>query len=433
LDNTFNVAGIQVVLAAAVAVGNCTCTVFIDQSTDGTNWDITDQYVYISTRKFGITVQAVSTYFRVRVLNNSSTTTTSFRLASTLCPIVESIPRSLTNLGNMRVAIRELEDQFGFKGSYSPAKSMQMAQPYRLVGTTFGTAIDANFWLATTGGGAGSASGVASGIATIASGTASGATGFGKLTTTRSARYIVNNPHRYFGIMRVTSVAVANCLQRAWGPVVLSGVTPQNGAYFSIDTAGIVSCCTVSNTSITAVASGAFNGDLGFYTLDTNAHAFEIVFYELAAYFLIDDVLIHTIRPTTAVLYQTATTPIGIWSVNDGTGGTSGEVQCWNSSIERLGHDRTSPASSYFAGAVAGRVLKTGAGVLRSLVWSALTNNSTITIYDNTAASGTIIFAANTGNIDLPTSSVDFKELSFLIGMTVVTTGATLKATIIYE
>jgi hypothetical protein len=52
-----------------------------------------------------------------------------------------------------------------------------------------------------------------------------------------------------------------------------------------------------------------------------------------------------------------------------------------------------------------------------------------VTIYDNTSATGTIITALTPS----ATGSIDLKGIAFSNGLTVVTTGATSKITVMYE
>lgn len=71
-------------------------------------WDISDVYNYYSaTNNFGVTVQAVNSYVRVRVINQTASPTTYFRLQTALCPIVEAVPRSLSSEGNLKTAMAE--------------------------------------------------------------------------------------------------------------------------------------------------------------------------------------------------------------------------------------------------------------------------------------------------------------------------------------
>jgi hypothetical protein len=117
--STLGIAGIQVSLKTDV-----NCIVYIDQSPDGTNWDITDQYSYYSAiNNFGITIQAVNSYVRVRVISNSLTSTY-FRLQTALCPIVEALPRSLDGSGNLKTSIRAIEDAHGFEVENTPIGEM---------------------------------------------------------------------------------------------------------------------------------------------------------------------------------------------------------------------------------------------------------------------------------------------------------------------
>ena len=99
--STLGIVGIQVSLHT-----DQNCNVYVDQSPDGDNWDLTDSYRYFSgIDNFGITVQAINSYLRVRVTNVSLSATTYFRLQTALCPIAEALPRSLDSSGNLKSAI----------------------------------------------------------------------------------------------------------------------------------------------------------------------------------------------------------------------------------------------------------------------------------------------------------------------------------------
>ena len=96
--STLGVNAIQVTLKT-----DKNCILYIDQSNDGTNWDIVDTYKYYAiTNNLGITVQAVGAYVRVRVVS-ASLTTSYFRLNTVLCPIVEALPRSLDSEGRLKI------------------------------------------------------------------------------------------------------------------------------------------------------------------------------------------------------------------------------------------------------------------------------------------------------------------------------------------
>lgn len=98
-DSTLGVAALQVNFFA-----DQKCTIQVQQSTDGTNWDIADSYTIAASTGDGRTIQATGSFFRVLVTNNGGSTTTSFRLQSVLCPVADSIPRTLTGGGQLKTA-----------------------------------------------------------------------------------------------------------------------------------------------------------------------------------------------------------------------------------------------------------------------------------------------------------------------------------------
>lgn len=76
-------------------------------------------------------------------------------------------------------------------------------------------------------------------------------------------------------------------------------------------------------------------------------------------------------------------------------------------------------------------VVKSSVGVLRRIVVNAPTATETITIYDNTAGSGTKI-----GTITIPTSpqpvSLQY-DATFWTGLTIVTATATSDITVVFD
>ena len=78
-------------------------TVQVQQSQDGTNWDISDSFPVNANTGLGITIQTVASFFRVVVTNNGASTTTFLRLQTILAPVVEAIPRAVAASGGMKV------------------------------------------------------------------------------------------------------------------------------------------------------------------------------------------------------------------------------------------------------------------------------------------------------------------------------------------
>jgi hypothetical protein len=319
----------------------------------------------------------------------------------------------------------------GFTATMNPLGHLSVQQPFRLVGTTFGASTDTNFWTAATTG-AGSSAATASGITTLASGTANN--GYGQFQSTRSARFLFAHAHLFRAAIRVSTVAVALNTRR-WGAFTTTATTtPSNGVYFELSAAGVLSCVCCSAGTPNAVASGSFNGGVvTSYTVDTNVHAYEIIHYTMGAWFFIDGVLIHRFTPTTAVLYQTLTTPVTFTSINGAAGVTSGPLECWNAMILRLGRDATEHRHFYQSGTVAAQVLKIGAGNLDRIAVSGVAVNSAITLYDNTAASGTVLWASGAMGATTQPFGVDLGNIPFFTGLTLTIATASSTVTVMYE
>jgi len=424
--STLKVAGIQVSLKA-----DQNCTVYVQQSSDGANADISDPFYYNKiSDNFGTTVQVVSSYARVVVTNLSSTSATTYlRLQSILCPIVSSMPRALDEDQHLKVTLHGMADHYGFDGQFTPMRDLKIAQPVRVVGSVFGSAIDTNYWTASTSG-VGSASGVASGIATIASGTAN--SGYGQLTSVRTSRFVFAHPNQFRGLIRIPTVVTALNTRR-WGAFSVSTTTPQNGVYFELSAAGVISVNCVSGTTVNSVASGSFNGTISEYTVDTNVHAYEIIHFTAGAWFYIDNILVHKFVPTTSVLFQSLDVPIAITSINTASGTASGVIECFNSSILKLGKNETSPSSKYQSGTTAGVVLKIGSGILHCIAVSGVANNSVVTLYDNTAASGTILWSSGAMAGNTVPFSINLTGVTFYTGLTLDITAANSTVTVSYE
>jgi len=318
-----------------------------------------------------------------------------------------------------------LVDKFASFGQFTPMRDMKVCEAYRLVGTVFGASNDAQFWTVANSG-ADSAAGVATGFATLSSGTAN--SGYGQITSVRVGRFMFAHPHLFRCALRINDLTKANCTRR-WGAFSLTATTsPLDGFFFSFDGANALSVNYINNGTPTSVASGSFNGSVSSYTMDTNVHAYEIMFFEMKAEFYIDNVLIHTFTPTTAKMASNLTLPITATSINSAGGTVSGTMELWAGSILRLGRANTESKSVHLTTA-ATTVCKIGAGTLHRIV----VNNAggtLITVYDNTAGSGTVLAVINT---PATANCVTLEYgIPFFIGLTIVTTG-TWDLSVCYE
>jgi hypothetical protein len=394
------------------------CTVYLDQSQDGTNWDISDSYkFYASIGNFGINVGAFGAYYRVRVHNDTAITTTHFRLQSITVPIANQLPRSLSGDGWLQTQVNQVTDRAGFTQYYSPNGEAIAVPIFQLVGSAFpDSTLDTNFW--TPSPGTGGTVAVTAGTLTLSTGTsANNAT---SAQTVRNARFVAGAINKFRSSVQISDTGTVNNTRR------IGAFNVNDGAFFEL--AGTEMAVVTRKAGVdTRVINGTFNGKIGTtYALDTNTHVYEIMYTPFRVFFFIDGITIHSQRFNTS-WSSTTNLPVRIENFNTGGSTTNVSLNAFIAFITRLGPAETQPLGKNIAGAVT-QVLKSGAGNLQSVVINANTGTS-ITLYDNTAASGTIIATIAPNQI----VSLDFKGISFSTGLTIVTIGAGINCTVIYE
>lgn len=406
-------------------------TLVVEQGITSSTFQISDTYNYnVIKGDFGITVKIVSPFVRISI-KNIGTATATYSLDTTLTPITEPLPRSLDEYGNLNSTVKGLDDHYGNHVKISPTGTMNVDQPYKLIGTIFGATNDATFWTPTNNG-TGSASGVATSQATITSGT--GANSWGRFTSVRASRFIFANPMKYISLVILPTLTQANTT-RQWGAFTATagsaGVLPIpiDGYFFSFNGTDVLSVnARNAGGTITSVASGSFNGDVSQFFMDTNMHAYEIVFYLEKVQFYIDNYLIHTIQPTTTLLSSTCNLPIMYISTNS-VGTTTASIVTWAGTILRLGRDLSAPIWLNRAGAVVASIAKSGPGVLRTLSYNSSNTNGTVTIYDALTATNPIM-TITTNGLNPTTWSLN---LDFYTGLTYTTSAANHNITLIFE
>jgi hypothetical protein len=70
------------------------CTLIVDQSSNGINWDISNTFTSTANVGYSTTVASVAGFYRVRVTNNGASATTSLRLATQFSAGISALPRS---------------------------------------------------------------------------------------------------------------------------------------------------------------------------------------------------------------------------------------------------------------------------------------------------------------------------------------------------
>jgi len=418
-SSTLGVAGIQVSLKS-----DQNCTVYVDQSPDGTNWDITDSYTYYySLGGAGWTTQAINSYYRVRVTNTGTTTATYLRLQTALCPIVEALPRALSHDGALKVDVTGFHgENIGEAVNVSPAGEMMVAEHSRLVGTSFtGTILDPNFWITPTKTGSAGVI-VASGMAQLYTGATANSSVV--LNSNRVARYIAGTPNYYRGAVNCPAITGANV--RRWG-----AFDALDGYFYEYDGTTLSVVARRNGSDSSKISSGSFNGTGGAtYTLDANVHTFEIFWTSSNVWFCIDEVLIHKIKDTLVPSTYTQHLRVGLQCTNSDGNVARNTLNVRTSTINRMGKLESTP-HWYNITSSETRVLKYGPGSLHRIVCNDIgAAGNTLVLYDGISAVGYPTIAS----LDLNKStiiSLDY-NLPFSSGLT-YTSNSSVNMTVVYE
>jgi hypothetical protein len=427
-ESTLGVVGLQVSLYTGR-----NCTVYVEQSPNGTNWDISDiySYRYQSHPNFGKTIQAVNSYFRVRVQNEYITGGTgAFRLQSCLCPIVESVPRSLSEEGNLKVGVYEIEDEVGNKVKISPNGALKVCKVVRLVGSTFaGTTIDASFWvLAAAANGSGVQTGGQYELRTITAPATSSPNGSATLQSQRTGRYINGVPN-LCGIQADYGGVGVNNNTKRWGCFTGTLGSPTDGVMFELINQ-VPTLATYNGGVANRISNGSFNGQYGT-TLDTipsGVQTFEIIFNNRYVYFYFNNMLVHKIEAVSAPWSSTLSLPLRAENYNTDSSTTDTSLKIRSFVLMRLGEAESKSQWKYTHGALsaANGILKRSGGTLHSIVNG--NNKGTMSIYDAISATNPIAI------IDLTTVlGTQVFNLDFYTGLTIVQTDAASDTTVIFE
>ena len=385
-------------------------------------WDTSDSFsFYAAVANVGFTVQAVNAYWRVRVTNVGTTTSTFLRLDSVLCPIVEAVPRTLDTDGNLKTCTEHIHSIFGRDVVISPMGAMKQAQVTKLVGTGFGGTLDSNFWTAS-----GTGTQTISGDTLIL--TTNGVSGgTSAIVSTRIARYIIGQSNYFRSNLKCPAVTGTNT--RSWG-----AYNSSNGYFFTHDGTTLSVVCRKNNSDANIIASGSFNGTLGStYILDANYHTFEIFWTNKNVWFLVDGLILHTFLAITATLTDANSLPI-TFECNNGVGNSNtNTLVTVSGSINRLGQLDTERAYKYVAAAVTAQVYKYNPGRLIRVIFNS-DATQTVTIYDALTATNTIATLTNTapgGTAHNMPHAVDF-DCPLHTGLC-VSTSTTAPITLVYE
>jgi hypothetical protein len=420
-ESTLGVAGIQVTLFT-----NQNCTVYVEQSPDGSNWDIVDEYNYRyqTHPNFGKTIQAVNSYFRVKVENLSTiSAATNFRLQSCLCPIVEVLPRSLSEEGHLKVGVYEIEDALGHVVKISPQGALRTVSATRLIGASFiGTTVDTSYWTTASGSG-GSIVQTGGQLELKTNTTASGSAG---VQSARISRYMNGSANFCRALVDYGGVGVANNTKR-WGPFTGTLGSPTDGAAFELINS-IPTLATFKAGVANRISNGSFNGEYGssLNTIPSGAQTFEILYTNTEVLFMFNNLLVHSIDASASTWSDTLSLPLRAENYNTSGSVTDTSLKVRSLSVYRYGDPISRPQWKYQAGVVTTSILRRGPGTLHRIVNN--NNKGTLTLYDALSATNPIAI------LDLIQllGTITY-ELDFFTGLTYTQTDAASNTTIIFE
>ena len=409
-QETFGVNGIQVFHFA-----DQDCTIYIDQSLDGTNWDLTDSAFCLANEACTRVYRSDAPYYRLRVTNNGLATTTTIRTATGMAPIINPLPRALTDDDRLAVEStlvgRENSDRHVW---VTPSNALKTHEDTRLVGTNFdGTAKDTNFWTETV---TGSGSVTQSGEIQLDTGTTANSTAI--YDSVRTARFVVGSALNFQSVTKFVTAGTTDNIRR------VGAYSATDGFFFELD-GTTFSVGYRKASSDTLVSSGSFNGNYGpNYTMDTSYHKLAMEWTPRGVFFYIDGKLLH--KDGQGHRSNFLSLPIRMENLNDNGNTADVAFDVIACAIVRLGKLITNGTYKYL-GANATTVCKYGPGTLQRIV--NVDNAGTVTVYDDVAATaGKEIAIIDTAKA---LGTLEFNA-PFSTALTIVVAG-NARITVVYE
>ena len=389
------------------------------------HWDISYPFDFIfksGDKGEGETVQATNAYWRLRVVNEGTATTTFFRVSGVLCPIATPLPSSLSTDARLKTEVH-ISDQLDRHININPTNEMPISPVPRLVGTAFiGTTLDPNFWIGTDVAANGTVA-QTGGIVSLDTTADSGS--YAKLTSKRSGRFVAGSALIFSGGFNFKTAGTAGNLRRAGVYTLTDGFFFQlNGTTFSIGSR--------IGSADTLVNSGSFNGVLGLSWTPTAGTYYKLTieYTPLTAFWFINGKLLH--KASGAGQSATMTLPIQLENTNTGVVDII-EFDCVGAYIAREGELVTNATSGFAAAGQTTTVYKYGAGILRGIVISAITSGAIVDIYDGLTTGGTLIWSSGALPAKQEPVPIPFYETPFSDGLTIDTNTQNSAVFVSYE
>lgn len=295
----------------------------------------------------------------------------------------------------------------------SPNNTAKVAEYKTLINYSFNqtdTTVDAQFWT-TSVTGTGSVT-QSSGIGTLANGATANSTA--SIQSIIVGRLMSGNYNSYSTDVQVADTGIANNV-RSWGVY-----DANNGYLFKLNGTTFQTVVRKATVDTATTVSG--------FTLDTNFHKYEIIFNGMSVFFLIDGNTIATVSNiSSSAPTANDNLPVRFETVNSGGLAVTHNLVTRSVGLSTFGAN-VSRTRFITLNAAATTVIKRGPGTLRRVIINTTGGlGASLSIFDNTAGSGTSMGVSNTGTI----GNFEF-DLEFNIGLTVVIAG-TPNITFVYE
>lgn len=307
-------------------------------------------------------------------------------------------------------------------------RNLRVAQLKRIIGTNFGSSIDSAYYTITNNN-AGTTT-AATGTCTLATNTT--ANGNTQIVSVAKARNHSGRTNIFRGVIRFGDTGGTNNVREF-------GIYVDANNAFVFRLSGTTFSVVVKRAGVeTVVNSGSFNGNGttsgGTYALDTNFHAFSIGYMASRIRFEIDDTSIHVFSAGSTNLVASLVGQLYASNVNSGGATTNRVLDLIAWSVSASG-DAVNNPQFYNCNAVAEtRTLKGGGGTLQSIsIGRSGGTGATLTLYDNTAASGTIIgiWDLNAAT-SVGTHVMGLDGVNFYLGLSYQTTGTMTGASVTF-
>lgn len=309
----------------------------------------------------------------------------------------------------------QIIDATGNLAEITPYGEQHIVEPVRIAGGVFNDSVlDPSFYAATNANG-GTAT-VLNTVLTAATNTT--ANGASAVQTVQAGRFIGGTSNRFYGRISLGDTGTVNNI-REWG---VRGPGATNGIYFKLNgTAALVAATMKTGVETTY----ALTFPAGFSL--TNLNLYEIDYNSGSVYFIINGTVVYTLNATAPYIgnFQLFAFLSNTNSASSTTNVTASALQL---TIYRLGKIVTQSIAGRITTA-ATTTFKQGPGLLHRITLND-PGGTLITIYDNTAGSGTTLAVINTPAQANPVTLQ--YGIQFSTGLTVVSTG-TWDATIVFE